>query len=112
MTTTIPAGWKLTRGTDDEGPHVDVTPPDGEAHGWRYHSADGTVAQDLAYRFFGELLDAPAAPQAEPVNAEDVIALCVTADPQRTADLLREYFAARKFSASAEAHHGITGDAT
>jgi len=71
MTTHIPAGWTITRGTDDDGEYIDVTPPEGEAHGWRYYSEDWTTMQDrLSYRLAAALLDAaPAAPQqhAEPV---------------------------------------------
>ena len=78
MTTTIPAGWKIQRGTDDDGEYIDITPPEGEAYWLRYYDEGIYMSERLTYRLASALLSAtPAAPQppAEPANAELLRAL-------------------------------------
>lgn len=69
MTTTIPAGWKITAGTDSDGDYIDITPPEGEAHSWRYYDdSSAYMAERLTFRVAAALLDAP-----QPQEAADAI---------------------------------------
>lgn len=63
MTTTIPAGWKITAGTGAAGDYIDIVPPEGERHDARIYR--GALHPGPAiYRLASALLDAQ---QAEPL---------------------------------------------
>jgi len=61
----IPAGWTITRGTDDQGDeYVAVRSPEDDST--RRYYADELPATRRMYLLACALLDAPPAPQAEP----------------------------------------------